>query len=212
MANGYSGTSQTQLPLGPQWTNEFHADLSKTVGNHSLGVGGMYYHIHSFDGVTSVSTSFTQNATSQGATPGPTGYGPATFMMGLVESIGGYTGSGLSQDAYVNWWAGYAQDQWKATHRLTVTAGLRWDFVSPPSFSDAVSGLDIATGKFLITQPFLPLFPKATGPSGFYYAQYNGFEPRVGLAYQAAPRTVLRGQPSLLWTITTTAWSRRTRI
>jgi Carboxypeptidase regulatory-like domain len=192
MANGYSGTSQTQLPLGPQWTNEFHADLSKTVGNHTLGVGGMYYHIHSFDGVTSVSTSFTQNATSQGATPGPTGYGPATFMMGLVESIGGYTGSGLSQDAYVNWWAGYVQDQWKATQRLTVTAGLRWDFVSPPSFSDAVSGLDVATGQFLITQPFLPLFPKATGPSGFYYAQYNGFEPRVGFVYQAAPRTVVR--------------------
>ena len=92
----------------------------------------------------------------------------------------------------MNWWAGYVQDQWKATQRLTVTAGLRWDFVSPPSFSDAVSGLDIATGKFLITRPFLPLFPKAIGPSGFYYAKYNGFEPRVGLVYQAAPHTVAR--------------------
>ena len=192
MANGYSGTAQTQLPLGPQWTNEIHGDLSKTKGNHTFGVGGMYYHIHSFNGVTSVSTSFTQNATSQGATAGPTGYGPATFMMGLVEGIGGYTGTGLSQDAYVNWWAGYAQDQWKATPRLTLTAGLRWDFVSPPSFSDTVSGLNIVTGQFLITQPFLPLFPKAVGSSGFYYPQYNGFEPRVGVAYQAAPRMVVR--------------------
>lgn len=192
IANGYSGTSQTQLPLGPQWTNEIHGDLSKTIGNHTLGVGGMYYHIHSFNGVTSVSTSFTQNATSQSATPGPTGYGPATFMLGLVENIGGYTGPGLSQNAYVNWWAGYVQDQWKASHKLTVTAGLRWDFVSPASFSDAVSGLDVATGRFLITRPFLPLFPKATGPSGYYYAQYNGFEPRLGFVYQASPRTIAR--------------------
>jgi hypothetical protein len=192
IANGYSGTSQTQLPLGPQWTNEIHADLSKTKGNHTIGVGGMYYHIHSFNGVTSVSTSFSQNATSQGATSGPTGYGPATFMLGLVENIGGYTGPGLSQDAYVNWWAGYVQDQWKVTQRLTLTGGLRWDFVSPPSFSDGVSGLDVATGVFQITKPFAPLFPTAVGPSGFYYPRYNGFEPRLGVAYQATPRTVVR--------------------
>ena len=192
ISNGYTGTSQTRLPLGPQKTNEFHADLSKTIGKHTIGMGGMYYHIHSFDGVTSVSTGFAQNATAQGATAGPTGYGPASFMLGLVNNIGGYTGPGLNQDAYVNWWAGYIQDQWKASRRLTLTAGLRYDYVSPASFSASVSGLDVATGIFLISQPYLPLFPKAIGPSGFYYPQYNGFEPRFGFAYQAAPRTVAR--------------------
>ncbi len=193
IANGYTGTAQTQLPLGPQKTNEIHADLSKVKGNHTLGVGLMYYRIGSFNGVTSIGTGFTQNATSQGAVSGPTGYGPASFMLGLVESLGGYTGSGLNQTMVDNWWAGYVQDQWKVNKRLTLTAGLRYDYVAPPSFNDLVSGLDIATGKFLITRPYLPLFPKATGPSGFYYPQYNGFQPRFGVAYRASSRTVARG-------------------
>src|SRR6201996_5634756 len=49
IANGYTGVSQFAAPRGTQKKSHYQADLSKIVGNHTIGVGGMYYRIHSFD-------------------------------------------------------------------------------------------------------------------------------------------------------------------
>ncbi len=197
ISNGYSGVTQYNYPLGPQWASDYHADLSKTIGHHTVGLGGMYYRITSFDGATNIVTGFTQNATSQGALAGATGMGPASFMMGLVDNISGYTGN-LNETITANWFGGYIQDQWKASKKLTVTAGLRYDYVAPPSPNKALAGLDFYTGKFIVTRPVLPLFPQATGPSTYYNPQYDGFEPRFGVAYQAADRTVVRAAFAIL--------------
>ena len=197
ISNGYNGMSQINLPLGPQKASDYHADLSKVVGNHTFGVGGMFYHINSFNGVTAVILSFTQNATSQGALASTTGMGPASFLLGLPDSIGGYTGD-LNEDMTANWYAGYAQDQWKATKKMTVTVGLRYDLVPPGNPHRVIGGLDFNTGQFIVTGPILPLFPKATAPKNYYYTQYNGFEPRFGVAYQASGRTVIRGAFAML--------------
>jgi hypothetical protein len=37
-----------------------------------------------------------------------------------------------------------------------------------------------------------PTFPQATCPSGYFYAQHDGYQPRFGLAFKATDRTVLR--------------------
>ena len=197
ISNGYNGVSQFAIPLGPQENSDYHVDVSKVVGNHTLGVGGMYYHVHSFDDGWGDNTSFTQNATSQDATAGPTGFGPASFMLGTLDSYYAWVGD-TAADQTVNWYGVYAQDQWKASKKLAITAGLRWDYVAPANFHKIVSGLDAYTGQFIITAPVLPYFPKATGPSGFYYPQYNGFEPRFGIAYQATNQTVLHGAFAVL--------------
>src|SRR6185437_14805489 len=47
ISNGYTGISQFAIPLGPQQNHDGHADLSIVRGNHTIGVGGMVYHIHS---------------------------------------------------------------------------------------------------------------------------------------------------------------------
>ena len=196
ISSGYTGVAQTLLPLGPQWTNEIHADLSKVIGSHTLGFGGMFYHIRSYNGVSNIATNFQQNGTSvNGGSGGPTGFGPATYDLGLVDSFSGYVGPGLQQTMSIDWSALYAQDQWKASSTLTVTAGLRWDFLGTPNLSSICSGLDINTGKFFITKAFAPLYPAGSpeiGSSGYYYPQYNGFEPRFGLAYQVSKSTVAR--------------------
>jgi hypothetical protein len=197
ITNGLSGVTQYGFPLGPQKTSDYHADLSKVIGHHTLGVGGMYYHIWSFIGTTNSGVGFTQNATSQAATPGPTGYGPASFLLGLPDSLSGVTGKG-SDTFTVDWFGGYVQDQWQASKNLTITAGLRYDLALPPLVNIVTSGLDFYTGTFIITEPFLPLFPKATGPRRFLHTQYNGFEPRFGIAYRASNRTVLRSAIAIL--------------
>ena len=197
LTNGYNGVSQFAIPLGPQENSDYHADLSKVVGNHTLGVGGMFYHIHSFDDGWGANIIFAQNATSQDGTPGPTGFGPASFVLGIPDNYAPWLGD-TAADQTIDWYGGYAQDQWQASKKLSITIGLRYDYVAPANYHKIISALDVLTGKFIITGPMPPYFPKATGPSGFFHRQFNGYEPRFGVAYQASSRTVLHGAFAML--------------
>jgi Carboxypeptidase regulatory-like domain/TonB dependent receptor len=193
IGNGYSGISNFAIPLGPIETFDYHLDLSKVMGNHTLGVGGMYYHIRSFDDGWGISASFVSVGTAQdgGETGGAgTGFGPASFMLGTLDSYAPWVGD-TGADQTANWYGWYAQDEWRATRNLVVTAGIRWDFVSPPNYHRVESGLDMATGQVCITGAVAPQFPAPTCPSGYFYNQYNGWEPRLGLSYRAANHTVV---------------------
>jgi hypothetical protein len=191
IANGYTGVSQFAAPVGPQKNSDYHADLSKIVGNHTIGVGGMYYRIHSFDDGWQYTMNFTQNGTSVDASQN-TGYGPASLLVGTPDSYTPWVGN-TSEDQKINWYGFYGQDQWRIRKYLVLSYGLRYDYISPPAFSKINSGLDVLTGIFHVTGPVLPLFPKAVGPSSYYYAQTNGWQPRVGFVYQPRNKTAIQG-------------------
>ena len=191
ISNGYTGVSQNSFLNGPNENNDYHVDFTKVFGPNMLSAGGMIYTIHSYNGGMGSSLTFTQNATSQGGVANATGMGPASFMLGLPNSYSVEAGN-PAIDQRVHWYGGYLQDQWQVSHRLSVTAGLRYDYVSPPDYTKTVSALDITNGQFIITAPSLPLFPKAVGSSHLFYPQYNGLQPRIGLNYQANSRTVFQ--------------------
>ena len=192
ISNGYTGVSQFAIPLGPQYNHDGHADLSLVRGNHTIGVGAMIYHIHSFDDGWGAAVGFTQNATSQRGVADNSGSGAASFMLGLPDNLSGFLGNTSANER--GWWyGGYIQDQWQASKKLTVTYGLRYDLVKPPSYgSKIVSGLDVLTGNFLVSGPVPPLYPQANVRKTYYDPHYNGFQPRFGLAYRASPSTVIR--------------------
>jgi hypothetical protein len=191
IANGYTGVSQFAAPVGPQKNSDYHTDLSKIVGNHTIGVGGMYYRIHSFDDGWQYTMNFTQNGTSVDATQS-TGYGPASLLLGTPDSYTPWVGV-TSEDQKINWFGFYAQDQYRVLKNLVLSYGLRYDYITPPKFAKINSGLDVLTGIFHVTGPVLPLFPKAVGPSSYYYAQTNGWQPRFGFVYQPHNRTAIQG-------------------
>jgi hypothetical protein len=192
IGNGYTGVSQFAAPVGPQKNSDYHADLSKIVGNHTIGVGGMYYRIHSFDDGWQYSLNFTPNGTAVDGTQGGTGYGPASLLIGTPDSYTPWVGN-TAEDQKINWYGFYSQDQWRVRKNLVLSYGVRYDYITPPEFAKINSGLDVLTGIFHVTAPVLPLFPKAVGPSSYYSKQTNGWQPRFGFVYQPHSKTAIQG-------------------
>jgi hypothetical protein len=86
-------------------------------------------------------------------------------------------------------WSLFAQDDWKPTPSLTVSAGLRYDYVAPPVDADNRANLyDPSSGQ-------LVQVGSGTMPRGGYVADRNNLAPRVGFSWAVDPeRThVVRG-------------------
>jgi len=195
--DNYGGPFNFAIPLGPVQTMDYHVDLSKVVSNHTLGVGGMYYHIRAYDDGWGEGTGFAHNGTSSDGSQNGSGFGPASFMLGTLDSYSPWLGA-TGADQLINWYGWYAQDTWQATRSLVLTAGIRWDFVTPPNYHRVESGLDMETNQICITGAVAPTFTSATCPSGYFYSQKNGWEPRFGITFQPANRTVLHSAIAIL--------------
>jgi outer membrane receptor protein involved in Fe transport len=91
-------------------------------------------------------------------------------------------------------WALFAQDSWKATRKLTLDYGLRWDYASVPHEQygrSAMIGVNTANPA-VGGHPGAAIF-EATCHCSFLQSYKDAFGPRIGLAYQATPKTVIRG-------------------
>ena len=88
----------------------------------------------------------------------------------------------------------YSQNDWRATSKLTLNLGLRWDLQPGPTERyNRMSGADLT-----VKSNFGPMgaidFPGMGGYSrNLWNTEYNDWGPRVGAAYQLTPKTVLRG-------------------
>jgi hypothetical protein len=86
-------------------------------------------------------------------------------------------------------WSLFTHDDWRATSSLTISAGLRYDYVSPAVDKDDRANLyDVATGQ--VVQVGTNGMPR-----GGYDADGNNLAPRGGFAWtlDEAAQTVLRG-------------------
>jgi hypothetical protein len=117
------------------------------------------------------------------------------FLTGVPSTDFGasfqYSGDTLRHTAE-NSYGFYLQDTYRATSRLTLNYGLRWDYFGVVLeknnlFSNATTA-DPATGAFVLTQVGQP------GLGRLYEPDHKNFSPRVSLAWDATGRgkTVLR--------------------
>jgi hypothetical protein len=95
----------------------------------------------------------------------------------------------------------FAQDTWRATARLVLTYGLRWDLDFAPASTPPMLAV---TGFNLQDLSNLALAPSGTAP---FKTTYGNVAPRIGLAYQAHQgqgwQTVIRAGAGVFYDLAT---------
>jgi Carboxypeptidase regulatory-like domain/TonB dependent receptor len=123
-------------------------------------------------------------------TQGPTGGGSAlaSFLLGDVSVFERYISTVTDAEERQNRWFFYGQDQWKATRKLTINYGLRWEIYRPQTVTGAGKGgfVDVDTGEVLVAgSQGVDLDLNVEGT-------FSTVAPRLGMAYRVTDNTVLR--------------------
>ena len=207
-----AGNNSTAIGSAPwaylrqgQETHDLLASLTHIRGRHELKFGGEF-RMHRF------------NAGQPGTPNGLFAFGPSgTSQSGNWDGSGGDTLADMLIGSGGNWgqyeipdflatqnfaWAGYAQDAFHASRKLTVNVGLRYDLTQPqterwnrlswfdpnaPSPLRGSNGQEIPGynlhGGLKFASP-----NQRTGMDTYY----RTFQPRIGLAYRLNDKTVIR--------------------
>lgn len=181
---GYLDVSVGGVQLGPatylprvepsETRYEFSDDLSKVHGAHSLKFGFNYF------------TTEDYNYYISNAFGSYTYLNPNTFALDYSgNTTGAKNWSGFSQtfgnpvaDYRINELAFYGLDQWKATSKLTLNLGVRYD--------------KSMSMNFPVVNPDWP-------GTGYLHTPSANFAPRVGLAYRLNGKTTIRGGYGLFY-------------
>ena len=227
----YLGSSQYLPSIELSTTSQITDNLTKSLGRHSLKAGFQWQRLGfsilqpiAGRGTWSFSGLYTEVPTTTGGntglaqmllTPIPGTVPGAADYVGGADSVSASNIANTSQKH--EYYAGYFQDDFKVTPKLTVNLGLRYEYFGQlienygnqsnfiPNF---VGPAHNGHSTFLLTQkrcntPFSPDFMTAaatdgidvvcSSQSGLGVSQKRNFSPRVGFAYQLTPKLVARG-------------------
>jgi hypothetical protein len=116
------------------------------------------------------------------------GTGFAAFLLGYPSST--VTPEGLPlTEVRQNRYAAYGLTDWKATRKLTLNLGLRWEY---NSVATDIAGLWRSLSFTTRTNGLPTLIPAIGTPFEFYDAPKDLFMPRIGLAYRWTDDWVMR--------------------
>jgi len=129
------------------------------------------------------------------ALPSGGGYGPADFVLGRIQNV--QLASPLGLVGQRQWRSAlFVQDDFKLTHRLTLNLGLRYE-IDQPWYEQNNKTANVLPGGIVEYAGHVPAGAIAGSivcPSrACYDANYKQIMPRVGFAYQAMDKLVIRG-------------------
>jgi len=121
-----------------------------------------------------------------------TGFSLASFLLGQVQAFSIDLQQKLIRArAHIQEY--FFQDDWKATSRLTVNAGLRWTLNFPSTEVDNQGAV------FNLQTQQLDYLGKNGFPRSGRNLHWHDFGPRLGLAYRVTDKTVIRSAYALVW-------------
>lgn len=177
-------------------TFQYIDNMTFTTGAHTLKFGGDVRRRQITEYQTNRGNgryNFSRGYTTELGTGATTGNELASFLLGYAPFV--------EQDFTLAWVGArgietgiYVADDWRATRRLTLNIGMRWDYYSPFSeVADRWANFDAATATV-----------KVAGRDGVdsragINRDFSNWAPRFGFAYQLSRRTVVRGGYGLFY-------------
>lgn len=236
VASGLGGHSAGYYSIsgaGPEtfatYENNYAVNLTWMHGNHQVRFGFQQIIPQYTQGLQGAQSDnnyiFNSAETADPHNQGSTGNPLASALLGLPDS-GEFRNEVM--DFRVLSSGAYIQDSWKATPRLTLIAGLRWDGESSPHLLRRTTAamLDPNTGNWIISGGklppacnaaggvYAPCIPSSTPENDAVLASHftvaanpnlgpdpvnDDFGPRIGVAYKLDSSTVIRAGYSLLY-------------
>ena len=203
----------------PNWNAA--ADLTWLRGKHNFKVGFQMLQIGRLQENQFGQFNFSPEQTRDPQNPSSTGDALASALLGIPSRIQGFVPDHGFIDFKTSTLSAYFQDQWALRPNLTLTYGLRYDYITRATGRGLQSGPDLSTGEWLLALPELPAvcagqappclpkpieqipfnqFIRATGEEfSILKPIKDNFGPRLGLAWAINPQTVLRTGYSLMW-------------
>jgi len=125
-----------------------------------------------------------------------TGHGFASYLLGIAHS--GSMSLHVPFGYLFDYAAVFFQDDYKASNKLSLQLGVRWDYMSPlREKHDKISSWSLRVTDPISGLPgayeFLGKCAECNGRRYFGKKDYNNVAPRIGFAWQALPKTTVRG-------------------
>ncbi len=170
-----------------QWVNNW----TKIRGNHTLKWGTDIRRAQNVrnpsDFHRSGVLSFNASVTGDSSIP-LSGIGAASFLLGLPNGFQRYAETATdAADRQIRMFY-FMQDTWRATNKLTLNYGLRWDTWFPDTSVHAGQGGLYSVIDNLVRVPGVGGVPASGGVN----TQWRNLSPRLAIAYALDPKTVIR--------------------
>ena len=221
-ASNYFGGTPSITTNRPANNYQIKGDMTVVKGKHTIKFGGDFLWATMSRTQASHGATFTERATADLANTATTGDSVASMLLNTVDSssrrniieslrLGGNQGL-------------YFQDSWKATQKLTVNLGLRYDYAFVPQYGTVEDGniftgnANTDTGQYIVNRVpgacnqvgGAPCIPTPDGslpanviavPEGEDMIPGRGhmLGPRVGLAYRLSDNTTLRASGGIIY-------------
>src|SRR2546425_5105137 len=122
------------------------------------------------------------------ANAGNGGLDLATFLLGDVTHFNRFVSTSLNAAERQKRWFFYGQDTWRMTSKLTFNYGLRWEIYFPETVNGKQQGGFANLDEGIIRVAGVG----SNSENGNTDNTLKAFAPRIGVAYQVDPKTVVR--------------------
>jgi len=174
---------EDQFQIVNNWT--------KIIGNHSIKFGADLRYARNLrvpsDSNRTGQLTFDPGPTSSNGGTG-TGLGFATFVLGDATQFSRYVSVSTNAKEFQKRFFFYGQDTYRLTPNLTLNLGLRYEFYFPESVNGKGNGalMNLKDGYLRVAEY------GNIGSNMNWSLPSNAWNPRIGIAYQFDPKTVIR--------------------
>lgn len=157
----YAGVGLNGAALRRNSSGSLSSSLNWQLGNHSVTFGGGF--IQQYRSQSGNSQGYTFDVTQTGnpaaasttSIQDQTGNALASALLGL-PTTGQFNTGNVIHYSFVSWSAAIS-DSWKATPKLTVNFGMRYDRLNQPNLTSGVNnGFDFSSGNYFLGGGHLP--------------------------------------------------------